>query len=126
MKKLILLTLVLFVGLSMTAQKKSKNAKATFWVDGVCNMCEKRIEKAALKTKGVKYAQWDVHTHQLEVVYNARKTDLQNIKQNIANAGHDTDTVRATDEAYAAIHSCCKYREIDTDEDLHQYHKHKH
>ena len=44
MKKLVLLGLLLFVGVTLTAQ--SKNAKATIEVDGVCLMCKDRIEKA--------------------------------------------------------------------------------
>ena len=35
---------------------QNKNAKASVEVDGVCMMCKKRIEKASLKTKGVKSA----------------------------------------------------------------------
>ena len=54
MKKLVLLGLLLFVGVTLTAQ--SKNAKATIEVDGVCLMCKDRIEKACIKTKGVKSA----------------------------------------------------------------------
>ena len=55
MKK-ILVIIMLFVGGLMQAQ--DKNATATLEVDGVCMMCKMRIEKAALKTKGVKSANW--------------------------------------------------------------------
>ena len=58
MKKLVLLGVLLFAGLTLTAQ--NKNAKATIEVDGVCLMCKDRIEKASIKTKGVKSAVWDV------------------------------------------------------------------
>ena len=26
-------------------------------------------------------------------------------------AGHDTEEITATDEAYASVHACCKYRD---------------
>ena len=68
MKKLVLLGLLLFVGVTLTAQ--SKNAKATIEVDGVCLMCKDRIEKACIKTKGVKSAVWDVNSHELSLIYN--------------------------------------------------------
>lgn len=92
------------------AFSQNKNAKATIEVDGVCMMCKKRIEKACFKTKGVKSAEWNVETHQLVVVYDERKTNLNEINANIAAVGHDTKTTKASDEAYGSIHECCKYR----------------
>ena len=88
MKKLVLLGLLLFVGVTLTAQ--SKNAKATIEVDGVCLMCKDRIEKACIKTKGVKSAVWDVNSHELSLIYNEQKTDLTAIQESIAAVGHDT------------------------------------
>ena len=54
MKKIILMFCLLLVGLSAEAQKKKKNFKVAIEVDGVCMMCKKRIEKAALNSKGSK------------------------------------------------------------------------
>ena len=108
MKKLVLLGLLLFVGVTLTAQ--SKNAKAIIEVDGVCLMCKDRIEKASIKTKGVKSAVWNVETHELSLIYDERKTDLIQIQEGIAAVGHDTTEIIATDEAYASVHPCCKYR----------------
>ena len=42
MKKIILLGLLIFIGITVSAQ--NKNAKATIEVDGVCMMCKDRIE----------------------------------------------------------------------------------
>lgn len=109
MKKIVALTLFLLMGLTTIAQ--NKNAKATIEVDGVCGMCKDRIEKACFKTKGVKSAIWDVKTHQLELIYNEEKTNLNEIHNNIIAVGHDTKALKATDEAYATVHPCCKYRE---------------
>lgn len=115
MKKIILLGLFLFVGISVSAQ--NKNAKATIEVDGVCTMCKDRIEKAAIKSKGVKSAVWNVETHELKLIYNENKTDLVTIQNSIAAVGHDTKEIKATDEAYATVHPCCKYRDDDVIED---------
>ena len=115
MKKIILLGLFLFVGISVSAQ--NKNAKATIEVDGVCTMCKDRIEKASIKTKGVKSAVWNVETHELKLIYNDSKTDLVTIQNSIAAVGHDTKEIKATDEAYATVHPCCKYRDDDVIED---------
>jgi len=108
MKKLLVL-LVLVTGFAVQAQ--NKNAKATLEVDGVCMMCKNRIEKAAIKTKGVKLATWDVSTKELAIVYNEDKVDLKTLEQNLAAVGHDTKNFKATDEAYNSVNPCCKYRD---------------
>ena len=115
MKKLILLAVVMIMSISSYAQ--NKNAKATIEVDGVCLMCKERIEKASIKTKGVKSAVWDVKTHELSLIYDERKTDLNTIQEGIAAVGHDTKEIIATDEAYASVHPCCKYREESVQDD---------
>ena len=80
MRKLIVLGLML-IGTVSFAQ--NKNAKATIEVDGVCLMCKTRIEKASIKTKGVKLANWDVKTHELKLIFDERKTSLKKIKESI-------------------------------------------
>lgn len=109
MSKSVLIVLLVFFGFNMSAQ--NKNARAAFEVDGVCTMCKERIEKAAIRTKGVKSATWNINTHMLSVIYDERRTDLKTINQNVAEVGHDTHEIKATDEAYSKIHSCCKYRD---------------
>ncbi len=109
MKNLLLIVTLFFITLGTQAQ--NKDAKARIEVDGVCLMCKERIEKAAIKTKGVKTAVWDVNTHLLSVIYDERKTNLNTIHQSVADAGHDTKQVTASNEAYASVHGCCKYRD---------------
>ena len=112
--KRILIILLLFASISIA---QNKNAKATIDVDGVCLMCKDRIEKAAIRTKGVKSAIWNVETHELKLIYDERKTNLDIIKQKILDVGHDTEGLKATDEAYNSVHGCCKYRDDDVKED---------
>lgn len=109
MKKLIAILGILFIGVTGFAQ--NKNAKATIEVDGVCGMCKERIEKASIKAKGVKSAIWNVETHQLDLIYNEGKTDLTKIQQSIADAGHDTQEIKAEAEVYDQLDPCCKYRD---------------
>ena len=80
MKQLLIIA-VLFIGVTSFAQ--NKNAKASLEVDGVCLMCKERIEKACIKTKGVKSAVWNVETHELKLIFDERKTDLETIQENI-------------------------------------------
>ncbi|MDF0715273.1 heavy-metal-associated domain-containing protein [Muricauda sp. 334s03] len=114
MMKRIAILAVMFV--SVVGMAQDKNKKTTFEVDGKCEMCKMRIEKAALGVTGVKYASWDIPTHQLSLVVDERKANSMQIKSAIAAVGHDTKELKATQEAYDAVHPCCKYREDNTDD----------
>ena len=114
MKKVIIV-LVLLVTTVTFAQ--NKNERVSIEVDGVCLMCKDRIEKAAIRTKGVKSAIWNVDTHELKLIYDARKTNLDSISKKIASVGHDTKALKATEEAYNSVHPCCKYRDDEVQKD---------
>ena len=107
----------MFLGTLSFAQ--NKNAKVSIEVDGVCEMCKERIEKAAIRTKGVKSATWNVDTHELKLIFDERKTNLKAIQKSVTAVGHDTKEMKASDEAYSKVHPCCKYR----DEDVKDAHK---
>lgn len=117
MKKSIL-TFALVV-LSAISFAQDKNKKMTFDVNGKCEMCKMRIEKAALGVSGVKYALWDIPSHQLSVIIDERKTNPMKIKTALVAVGHDTKELKATEEAYANVNPCCKYREDNTDDSGH-------
>ncbi len=110
MKNIILGMMLLFVAISTQAQeKKNKNAKYAIEVNGNCDLCKKRIEKAAFSVAGVKSAVWDIETHQLALILNEEKCSVLDVKKSIAKVGHDTDEVKATDSDYEKLHSCCQY-----------------
>ncbi len=114
MKRTILVMAILF---STIAFAQNKNEKASLEVDGVCMMCKERIEKACVKTKGVKSATWNVKTHELKLIFDARKTNLDSIRKSVAAVGHDTKKLKATDEAYNSLHPCCFYRNQEVRDD---------
>lgn len=119
MKRIFLLVVMALFTTGSFAQEKNK--KIAMEVDGKCDMCKMRIEKAALGVKGVKYAQWDIPSHELSLIIDERKTDAMKIKTALVTVGHDTKELKATDEAYESVHPCCKYRDDDTDDsDRHQ------
>ena len=110
MKNLIMILCLIFVGLSAKAQeKKNKNAKYSIDVNGNCEQCKKRIEKAAYNIAGVKSAVWSVQTHQLDLILNEEKTSISVIKKAMAKVGHDAEEEKALDEVYDNLHHCCKY-----------------
>jgi len=83
----------------------------TYLVNGECDQCKKRIEDAAY-IKGVKYANWNVETHNLTVKYDSSKTSSELILKSIVKAGHDSENMIATDDDYNKLPSCCKYRSV--------------
>lgn len=114
MKKIITIVLLVFVGFSTQAQvKKNKNAKYVTEVNGNCEQCQKRIQKAAFGVEGVKSAIWNIGSHQLTVILNEEKCSLLDVKKAIAKVGHDTVEVRANDEVYKNLHHCCLYDRDD-------------
>lgn len=114
MKRAILGIIMMILTTVSFAQEKNK--KMSFEVDGKCEMCKARIEKAALGVKGVKYALWDIPSHELSLIIDERKTDPMKIKTALVAVGHDTKELKATDDAYDSVHPCCKYRDDDTDD----------
>jgi cation transport ATPase len=108
--KNIILMLVLLCGFSSNAQSKNKNAKYSVEVNGNCDMCKKRIEKAAYAVSGVKSAVWHIDDHMLHLIINEEKASVNQVKQAVAKVGHDAENLKATDEDYAKLHGCCLYK----------------
>ena len=110
MKNLFLGMMLVLVTLSAQAQeKKNKNAKYTIEVNGNCEQCQRRIQKASFSVNGVKTAVWSIETHKLDLTLNEEKTSIVDVKKAIAKVGHDTDAVKSTQEDYDNLHHCCKY-----------------
>jgi len=111
MKKIIVIFFIVLVSFSSQAQeKKSKNAKHDVEVKGNCEMCKKRIEKAAFTVPGVKSAEWHQDDQTLHLILNEQKTSALEVQKAIAKAGHDTKEVLATDQDYKTkLHACCAY-----------------
>ncbi|MGB0930267.1 MAG: heavy-metal-associated domain-containing protein, partial [Chitinophagales bacterium] len=100
--------LPLFFATSILAQENGNTFK--IHVDGVCGMCKTRIEKTALQTKGVKTANWNLEAKELKVFVNPKNFNENELHQNLAAVGHDTEKTKASDEVYDNLHGCCKYR----------------
>src|SRR6478609_5149025 len=100
MKKfiLILCTLGLFSG----AYAADQVTKTSFKVWGNCESCKKRIEKA-VKVDGVKAAEWNDETKVMTIAFVPTKITLDQIEQNIAKVGYDTEKFKGDDAAYAKL-----------------------
>jgi mercuric ion binding protein len=102
---------LLFLVLSSVSVFAQKKVELRFNTDGVCGMCEKRIESALLDIDGVWTADWTIESHETWVVYNPKKVSELDLQRAVAAVGHDTPLVKAKDEDYAKVHACCKYRD---------------
>ncbi len=104
---------IIFVGLmvisSLTYAQSNKPVTTNFTVGGTCEMCKERIEKT-LDVKGVKFVEYTLSSHNLEITYVPSKINEEAIHTLLNDVGHDTEKSKCSDEAYEKIHSCCKYR----------------
>lgn len=124
MKTKTLSLLLLFLVGTFVLSAKEKTEK--FLVNGKCEMCEKRIEMAALSEDGVLKADWNKETKMMEITLNDSKTDVHKVEMAIAKVGHDTKMHKASDEVYNELPSCCKYdRSVLEAPKKEMKHKHK-
>ena len=70
----LLVVMILFFSISFSQTKSQM-----IFVDGVCGMCEKRIESNCLATKGIKMADWNKENRMLKVIFNEKKISLEEI-----------------------------------------------
>lgn len=94
----------------MTQNTSIKTKHATLNIQGNCEMCKDRIEKAAKAISGVTTATWDQSTKQLHVNFESSKISTDAISKAIAKVGHDTDKYKSDQTTYDALPDCCKYR----------------
>ena len=101
-------------GMNMNTENKTADTAskhAMFSVNGSCDMCKERIEKAAMSVNGVQSAHWDKEKKMVHLQFNPNKTSEDAISKAIAKAGHDTDKYKADDSVYNQLPGCCKYRD---------------
>jgi periplasmic mercuric ion binding protein len=110
MKTIIFTLLVACVGIFQnTFATTTHYETTTFKVSGNCDMCKTRIESALKQNAAVQSASWDATTKIVTVVYNPHTASVDQLQQLVANAGYDTDNIKATDAAYKALPKCCQY-----------------
>ncbi len=105
--KIVVTITVLFF--SIASAQTTTLSDATIKVYGNCETCQRRIEKAAKKVKGVESAQWDSKSKMLMLKYDSTQTSEKEVEEKIALAGHDTKNQKASDKAYNDLPGCCQY-----------------
>ena len=105
----------IFLLVTLNSFSQTKSAKIV--VDGVCMMCEERIEKKAIDVKGIKLADWNLDNRVLKIVYNEKNITINEIHEFLGSIGHDTEEKIASDEAYSLLDPCCQYRDLQVIKD---------
>jgi len=106
---IIISTLLAIVALVNYAEAGNEKKTISFKVYGNCEMCKKNIE-TALELKGIKLASWNKESKLVEVIFNPSVISEDQIHEAIAQAGYDTEKIKAKDEDYNRLHTCCQYR----------------
>jgi len=109
MKKL-LFSLVATVGLSVFASAQTKTLlTAKISTPTVqCDMCKENIETYLKRYDGVTYINVNVRRKETTVKYLTDRTNIEQIKTAIANAGYDADDIAANPDSYKQLPKCCK------------------
>jgi len=115
MKNINCLFISIFLLITLNSFSQTRSAKIV--VDGVCMMCEERIEKKAIEVKGIKLADWNLDSRLLKVVYNEKNITINEIHEFLGSIGHDTEKIIASDEAYSLLDPCCQYRDLQVIKD---------
>ena len=113
LKYLLILFATCLFGTTMAAQQKTVQTaviKTAIYCDHCkhCETCGDKFNRVLLKEKGVQMVVLDEKAMTIKVTYNAKKTNLQTIKQAISKLGYDADEVKAQDVAYEKLDDCCK------------------
>jgi copper chaperone CopZ len=122
MKKLLLLALAITgIATVTSAQVKKGIQTVTIKTPTVqCESCKNRIEGYLKREDGVQKANVDFKKKVTKVTFIAERTNIENIKTAIANAGYDADDVTADTEAYKKLPKCCKKPDDGGDSEHHR------
>lgn len=73
-----------------------------------CQECKDRIEKYLSHEEGILKVEVDYKKKTTKVKFLADRTNVENIKTLIANAGYDADDITAEPDSYKRLPICCK------------------
>ena len=112
MKKLILLALVSLITLGVSAQQTKTATKGvqtvTIQTNGVCQKCADKFKENVPYFKGVKSYNYDMKTAKLTINYDAKKTNPDQLRQEVSKLGYNADNVKADPAARAKLPACCR------------------
>lgn len=109
MKKLLMLmAFVAGVNFSVSAQVKPQQTVKIATPTANCAQCKARIESYLKRYDGVTLVNVNFRKGETTVKYLSDRTNVENIKAAISNAGYDAAEVAAFPDAYNALPKPCK------------------
>lgn len=114
--KSIILSLAAVLAFSFTGSAQAKTSdKAVISTPMLqCDVCKERLEKVLFREPGVTSSKVDIKKKTVTVTWLTDRTNIENIKASIANAGYDADDVEAEETAYKRLPACCKKAVVET------------
>lgn len=107
MKKLLFLLMLVFA-IGAQAQQKKPITVTINTPTVQCDMCKKKIEDYLKYEEGVTKVVVNSKQKKTVVTYLTDRTNLENVKTAIANAGYDAEEIKAAKDAYDKLPACCK------------------
>ena len=114
MRKIILVLVLIVGGTSAMAQNKNE-ATAEIKSSVVCPMCQRTIEYDLTFQKGVKSVNVDLEKRVIELTFNTKKTNVDELRKRITMIGYDADSLKRNNEAYLKLPDCCQTDEVHND-----------
>ena len=109
MKKLLFTLLAgTFFSIAASAQVKAVQTVKISTPTVQCDMCKKKIETYLKRFDGVGSITVNVKKKETTVKFISDRTNIEEIKTAIANAGYDADEIAANEESYKKLPKCCK------------------
>ncbi len=104
--------IALTVALLSLSNLSAKEVKSEIKTPSVqCEMCKTTIETALNKLEGLISADVDFEKKVTTVKFDNEKISLDDIRNEISDAGYDADKVTKDKRAYKRLHNCCKLPE---------------
>jgi hypothetical protein len=112
LKSAFLIAIMFFITNVSFAQKTNQKAiiKTSLHCDHCkqCETCGQLFDEKMFKINGLKMYELDEKAMTFTVYYNAKKTNLDEIRKAISMLGYDADDIKANAEAYEKLDDCCK------------------
>jgi periplasmic mercuric ion binding protein len=109
MKKMMLSAGILLVSLGFARGQTRPSQTVTIKTPTVqCEECKKRIENYLAREEGIYKTVVDYKRKLTKVSFYTDRTNIENIKAAIANAGYDADDIAANPDSYQKLPKCCK------------------
>jgi periplasmic mercuric ion binding protein len=107
----IILSLIMLTGFTVSsyAQQKAIQKAVIKTPNLQCEACKTRIENHLAHEDGISSVKADWRKHTVTVTWYIDRTNIENIKTELANLGYDADDVTADPDAYKRLPITCQH-----------------